>query len=228
MERFNARFAVAAARPDDLHRPLNMAVERLRDVLCLQEKRHVGRQLTLSYDRKRVMLEQNDVTAGLVGRYVDVYAFADGRLEIRWKGPSLPYTVFDKDQHVTHAAVVENKRLSAVLAQVKAWQEEAQIAPRTKTNSEKQGYVKTGRKSPGRKSFVDKHIAARAAVSRGRTVADGVQSATVLTGIKDTSDARAADAVPLRASLTPAARGGRGKAGRDEGMAVSIEQRDRG
>lgn len=196
MERFNERFAVAAARSDDLHRPLNMAVERLRDVLCLQEKRHVGRQLTLSYERKRIMLEQNDVTIGLIGRYVDVYDFADGRLDVRWKGMSLPYTVFDKDQRVTHAAVVENKRLSAVLAQVKAWQDEARSAPRTKTNSEKTGYVKTGRKSPGRKSFVDKHIAARAAVSGGRTAAERVQSAAVLTVVKDTSGARAADAVP--------------------------------
>lgn len=77
------------ARPGDLHRPLHVGQERLRDILCWREKRYVGRQLTLSYERKRVMLRQTDVTSGLVGQYVDVYAFADGRLEIRWKGVPL-------------------------------------------------------------------------------------------------------------------------------------------
>lgn len=53
----------------------------------------VGRQLTLSYERQRIMLTPNDVTTGLIGRYVDVYAFADGRLEIRWKGLSFLHRV---------------------------------------------------------------------------------------------------------------------------------------
>src|SRR5215207_7209057 len=49
--RFNARFAVAPARPNDLHRPLNVAPDRLRCILCHRERRHVGQQLTLSYER---------------------------------------------------------------------------------------------------------------------------------------------------------------------------------
>jgi hypothetical protein len=37
------------------------------------------------------MLERNQVTIGLAGKYVDTYAFADGGLEVRWQGLSLPY-----------------------------------------------------------------------------------------------------------------------------------------
>jgi len=162
IERFNARFAVVPVCSEDRPRPLNVAPDRLRDILCWREQRHVGGQLTLSYDRKRVMLTESELTRGLVGQYVDTYAFADGRLEFRWKGVLLPYTLFDKDQRVTHTAVVENKRLSAVLAQIKTWQEvDASPAPSIKTNSEARGYRQTGRKSSGPKSFVDKHIAAR-------------------------------------------------------------------
>jgi len=84
---------------------------RLRDVLCKREQRYVGAQLTFSYERQRIMLEETEVTRGLVGRYVETYAYADGRLDVRWKGHSLPYRVFDKDQRVTHAAITENKRL---------------------------------------------------------------------------------------------------------------------
>ena len=145
VERFNARFALAPARPDDLHRPLNLAPDRLRQVLCWREQRHVGQQLTLSYEHKRIMLEETELTRGLVGRYVDTYAFADGRLEVRWQGVALSYRAFDKDQRVSQADIVENKRLSAVLAQVKEMQE-SRPPPRVKTNSEKIGYRKTGRR----------------------------------------------------------------------------------
>jgi hypothetical protein len=83
---------------------------------------------------------------------VDSYAFADGRLEFRWRGAALPYTVFDKNQRVIHAAVVENKRLSAALARVKEMQD-ALPAPRVPTNSERIGYRRRGRKPPGRQGI---------------------------------------------------------------------------
>jgi hypothetical protein len=48
------------------------------------------------------------------------YPFPDGGFEVRWKGASIPYSIFDKDQRVTHAAITENKRLGAVLEHIKA------------------------------------------------------------------------------------------------------------
>ena len=150
IERYNQQFAIVPARPDDLHRPLNLAPDRLTEILCKREQRYVGSQLTFSFERKRIMLEETDVTRGLVGRYVETYAYADGRLDVRWKGHSLPYRVFDKDQRVTHAAITENKRLSDVLAYIKERQEE-QPVPTVKTNSTKRGYQKRGRK-PGRRT----------------------------------------------------------------------------
>jgi transposase len=161
--RFNARFAIAPARPEDRHRPLNIRPDRLQDILCRREQRHVSRDLALSYDRLRIMLEQNETTVGLVGKYVDTYAFADGRLEVRWQGLSLPYRAFDKDQRVSQAAIVENKRLGEVLAFIKRQQDQQPPPPRVMTNSEKIGYRKTGRKPPGRTSFIDKAMARRQA-----------------------------------------------------------------
>ncbi|MDR6759740.1 hypothetical protein J2Y48_005058 [Mycoplana sp. BE70] len=67
---------------------------------------------------------------------------------MRWKGHSLPYRTFDKDQRVTHAAITENKRLSDVLAYIKERQEQ-KSAPVVKTNSDKNGYVRRPR-GPGR------------------------------------------------------------------------------
>ena len=98
-------------------------------------------------------MTRNDVTETIVGRYADIYDFADGQLEIRWKGLFLPYVSFDKDQCVSHTAIVENKRLGAALAFIKAQQDAGLPPPRVKTHSEAGGYRRTGRK-PGRRSFL--------------------------------------------------------------------------
>ena len=136
-----------------MHRPLNVTPDGLRDILCHRVQGYVTRQLTLSYNRHRLILTRNDVTEALVGRYVDIYDFADGQLEVRWKGISLPYVSFDKDQRVSHSAIVENKRLGAALAFIKAQQDAGLPPPRVKTNSEAGGYRPNGRK-PGRRTFL--------------------------------------------------------------------------
>ncbi len=100
-----------------------MKPDRLDDVLCHREQRHVGDQLTLAYDRKQLILERSAISEELGGQYVDLYHFPDGRLEVRSKGRVLPYRVFDKDQRVSPAAVVENKRLGHALSLIKARQD---------------------------------------------------------------------------------------------------------
>ena len=57
VKRFNEHFAVQPARPEDLHRRLPVAASRMNDILCHRERRYVGAQLTLSYDRRQIILE---------------------------------------------------------------------------------------------------------------------------------------------------------------------------
>jgi hypothetical protein len=174
IERFNARFAVAPARIQDLHRPLNLAPDRLRDILCRREQRYVGQQLTLSFEQKRIMLARTELTSGLAGRYVDLFIFADGRVDVRWRGLSLPYTVFDKEQRVSQAAIVENKRLGEALAFIKA-QQDARKPVRIKTKSEQMGYVKrTGKRR--RPCGADLVAAKRAAAKPPARQRDGARS----------------------------------------------------
>jgi hypothetical protein len=148
LERYNERFAVRALKPENLHRSLNVKPSRLNDILCHREQRYVGEQLTLSYDRRQIILDRSELSEKLAGQYVEVYDFSDRPIEVRWKGHSLPYRIFSKDQRVSHTAVVENKRLGHALALVKA-QQDVKYQPQVKTNSEKIGYQKRGRKSYG-------------------------------------------------------------------------------
>jgi hypothetical protein len=101
VERFNERFAVPPAKPQDLHRPLQSTASRLTDILCHRELRYIGEQLSFHYKRKQMILERSDATVGLTGEYVEIYEFADRPIEVRWQGHVLPYRIFDKDQSRT-------------------------------------------------------------------------------------------------------------------------------
>ncbi len=148
VERFNTKFALPAAKAENLHRRLNVQASRLTDILCHREQRHLSQQLSLAYDRLQIILERSELSDKLAGQYVEVYDFADRPLEVRWKGHSLPYRVFSKDQRVSHTAIVENKRLSHALATVKA-QQDIEHLPKVMTNSAKGRYKKRPRQLYG-------------------------------------------------------------------------------
>ncbi len=172
IERYNIKFAKTPRRADNLHRALNVEPDRLREILCYRDERYVGNQLAFSYDRRRIILEENDVTRDLPGKYVDSYEFADGRLEFRWKGVPLPFRVFDKDQRVTHAAITENKHLSAVLEHIKAEQDKA--PPKTRrAGNQRTKYEKTGRKPPGRPSLMEPYYQRKRAERQARAAEQG-------------------------------------------------------
>jgi hypothetical protein len=88
----------------------------LDEILCWRERRGVSHQLVVNYSRMKLTLTPAGLAFHLRGNMVDVYDFPEGRLEVRWKGRSLPYSAFDKLQRVSHAAILENKRLGEILA----------------------------------------------------------------------------------------------------------------
>src|SRR3954468_6261768 len=122
LESYNSKFARAPAQALDLHRPLD-GMNDLGDILCWRETRRVSQQLVVHYNRMKFTLHPSEITARLVRQEVEIYDFPDGRLEIRWKGLPLAYGVLDKLQRVSHAAIVENKRLGEVLAWIKERQD---------------------------------------------------------------------------------------------------------
>jgi hypothetical protein len=143
MEDFNARFARAPFDSRDLHRPL-AAHDDLDEALAWKEQRTVTQNLTLQYDKVLFLLEPNKITRPLARQRVTVIDYPDGRLSIRHKGVDLPYRTFDRLQKVNQATIVENKRLSAVLAFVAERQRE-----RSETRSAK---------APRRRGQAERHM----------------------------------------------------------------------
>jgi hypothetical protein len=73
------------------------------------------------------------------------------------------YLELCEEQRVTHAAITENKHLNAVLAYAKEIQDKEGPPKSKPAGKQRTRYKPTGRKSPGPKSFVDRHIEARRA-----------------------------------------------------------------
>src|SRR4051794_4636089 len=118
---YNTRFGRDPANPKDLHRPLAQA-DDLDEILAWREERTVTRNLTLHYDRMMLLLDPTSLARGLARKKVEVVNYPDGRFAVQFNGTTLGFKVFDKIQTVEPGAIVDNKRLSAVLEQVKAQQ----------------------------------------------------------------------------------------------------------
>ena len=142
---YNARFAKAPAREKDLHRVLDPRQD-LDSVLCWREQRKVSHQLVVNYNQMKLTLKPQGLAVRLRGKIVEIYDFPDGRLEVRWKGRLLPYSAFDKLQRVSHAAIVENKRLGEILAWIKEQQDRQprfnRIPDGPRRSSQKPGVLK--------------------------------------------------------------------------------------
>src|SRR5438270_8799053 len=92
------------------------------EILAWREERTVTRNLTLHYDRMMLILDPTPLTRGLVRQKLEVVNYPDGRFAVQFNGATLGFKVFDKIQTVPPGAIVDNKRLSAVLEQIKVQQ----------------------------------------------------------------------------------------------------------
>ena len=114
IEAYNARFAKVPRDKHDAHRALR-ADEDLGLIFAWRELRKVTKDLTLQYERKLYLLADTPENRRLIGKYIEVFQFPDGRIEIRVAGQALPYSVYEKLGAIDQGAIVENKRLGHML-----------------------------------------------------------------------------------------------------------------
>jgi len=114
IEDYNRRFGTLPRDRHDAHRPVRED-EDLDLTFSRHEARKVTLNLTLQYERKIYMLADNSENRRLIGKYIDVLQFPNGRIEIRAGGQSLPYSTYDRVGVIDQGAVVNHKRLSHAL-----------------------------------------------------------------------------------------------------------------
>ncbi|MEM5433588.1 ISNCY family transposase [Cupriavidus oxalaticus] len=147
---YNARFAKVPRNSHDAHRPLR-ADENLDLVFTWREPRCVSKSLTIQYDKMLYLLADTPEHRKLAGRYIDVYHYPDGRIEPRANGAALPYTIYDRLSEIDQGAIVDNKRLGAVL-QMAQYVQEKRDNTRSLSLPATEGVVRKRGRPPGKKS----------------------------------------------------------------------------
>jgi hypothetical protein len=124
IEDFNRRFAKPPRNDWNAHRPV-LPDEDLEKIFTFREKRKVSSSLTLQYDKTMYLIEDSQANRKLIGTYIDVYEYPDGRIELRpTPTTALPYATYDRQPEVDQGAIVENKRLGHVLQVAQLMQEQ--------------------------------------------------------------------------------------------------------
>ncbi|MFP4826972.1 ISNCY family transposase [Paraburkholderia sp. BR10879] len=121
MAAYNARFAKPPRSTFDAHRPLRTD-ENLDAILTWRVRRKVSRSLTVLNDRVIWLLKDTPATRRLIGRYIEVWEYPDGRIELRAGGAALPCIPYDKLSEIDQGAVIEHKRLGHALRVAQALQ----------------------------------------------------------------------------------------------------------
>ncbi len=111
---YNARFAKVPRNSHDAHRALR-SDEELDLIFAWRELRKVTKNLTLHYERKLYLLADTPENRRFIDKYLEIFQFPDGRIEIRIDGKALPYSLYEKLGSIDQGAIVDNKRLGHVL-----------------------------------------------------------------------------------------------------------------
>ncbi|WP_114195062.1 ISNCY family transposase [Edaphovirga cremea] len=139
---FNLRFARAPEFSKNLHRPVNETKFELDDIFAWQELRTVSKSLTFQYDKMLYLLEPCEENTRIAGEKIKVYDYPDGTLGFKYAHRTLTYQVFDKLACVDQGAIVDNKRLGAVL----------KLAQVTQDEREREGKRERSKKMPKRRA----------------------------------------------------------------------------
>ncbi|EOG2996105.1 ISNCY family transposase, partial [Salmonella enterica] len=128
MSDFNRRFSRPAKYPKDLHRPVTQSPQELNDIFAWQELRTLSKALTFQYDKIMYIVDPTEENTRIAGEKITVFDYPDGSIAFRHLHRPLGYQVFDTLACVDQGAVVDNKRLGAVLrlAQQKQFELEAE------------------------------------------------------------------------------------------------------
>jgi len=143
MADYNQRFGRTPKNAHDAHRPLR-GDEDLSRIFSWQEERTMSRNLVVHFKRVTYLVEPGPETLPFGGKRVRVFEWEDGRVEIRCEGRLLPASPFDKNRCVDQGAIVENKRLGAVLSVMQASQlqrDQARLRSKKVTLREKERIV---------------------------------------------------------------------------------------
>jgi transposase len=107
---FNQRFAVPPRSQHDAHRPLT-AHDKLDQILTWQETRLLSKNLSVQFQKVVYQIQTAHPTYAMRHAAVTVCLNAQGKVSILYKGKTLDYTIFHRQQR--QAEIVDSKQVNA-------------------------------------------------------------------------------------------------------------------
>lgn len=112
-----------------MHHPADIMSEKRHNIFVWQVQHKLPTSLIFQYAKMIYIIEWTDKKICIAGERITVNEYPDGRIAIRYARRLLRYQVFDRLACVDQNAIVDNKRLDAVLrlAMEKQDEQEAEV-----------------------------------------------------------------------------------------------------
>ena len=112
MAEHNERFAVQPANTADAHRPWLGTPEQLDRICSVHHQRQLSTQLSCQFEGDIVQIEPAQPHAPRAKAGVDIAQYADGRIEVLYRGQSLRHRRFTGHAHLKAPKTVDGKALN--------------------------------------------------------------------------------------------------------------------
>jgi transposase len=134
LQTHNHRFAVQPREMQDTHLPYSGTHEALQRICALHHQRQLSTQLSCQFEGSVVQLHPAQAHAPRARAKVDIVEFADGRLELLYRGEVLQHSRYQLHEHLRQGRTADDKsintridlavkaqhnRLAALVAQIK-------------------------------------------------------------------------------------------------------------
>lgn len=134
LQTHNQRFVVQPREPQDAHLAYSGTDEALRRICALHHQRQLSTQLSCQFEGSVVQVHPGQANAPRGRAKVDIVEFADGRLELLYRGEILQHSRYQLHEHlrqgstaddksintrIDRAVQVQHHRLATIMAQLK-------------------------------------------------------------------------------------------------------------
>ena len=109
----NARFAQAPRESTDMHRRWSQSAHELACICALHHQRQLSTQGSCRFEGAILQIEASQAHAPKASATVDIVQFADGTLELSWRGQVLNHRAYGLHEHLGRSKAADDKTIDA-------------------------------------------------------------------------------------------------------------------
>lgn len=108
----NKRFAIVPQETQDAHRSLAHTHEQLARICALHHQRQLSPALSCQFEGAQIWIEPNQVHAPAQRARVDIAQYADGHIELLYRGHVLKHRCYEVHEHLKKQRVCDDKTIN--------------------------------------------------------------------------------------------------------------------